>query len=219
LSAFRALIVKDLRILMRQRGGFLSAFALGAIILLMASLSGEATPQSLAQRGAAAFWMGIFLGSTLFLSDAFETEQKDGAQKTLILLGASPTAFFYAKALVNFAGLFLAGLCLSPVAIALFGAAPSFFGGIGVLALGTLSLAAPGTLFTALVCESDKRHLLLPVVMFPLVVPVLITVVQATLLLTFGDPMGQAGAWISILCVFALLHWLLDGALYARAVD
>jgi heme exporter protein B len=219
MTSFRALIVKDLRILMRRRGGFLSAFALGAIILLMASLSGEATPLSLGQRGAAAFWMGIFLGSTLFLSDAFETEQRDGAQRALILLGASPTAFFYAKAVVNFVGLFGAALLLSPVAIALFGVAPGLGGGIVVLALGTLSLAAPGTLFTALVSESDKRHLLLPVVMFPLVVPVLITVVQTTLLLTFGDPMGQGSAWISILLVFALLHWLLDGALYARAVD
>jgi ABC-type transport system involved in cytochrome c biogenesis permease component len=55
--------------------------------------------------------------------------------------------------------------------------------------------------------------------MFPLVVPVLITVVQSTLLLTFGDPMGQGLAWTSLLSVFAMLHWLLDGALYSRAVD
>ena len=59
MNAFRALIVKDLRILLRKRGGFLSAFALGAIIMLMASLSGESTPVSLGQRGAAAFWMGL----------------------------------------------------------------------------------------------------------------------------------------------------------------
>lgn len=219
MTAFRALILKDLRILARKRGGFLSAFALGAIIMLMSSLSGEATPQSLGQRGAAAFWMGLFLGSTLFLSDSFETEQKEGGQRALILLGASPTAFFYSKALVNFLGLFVVGVLLSPISAALFGVGPSFLGGAVVLAVGTLSIAAPGTLFTAIVSESDKRHLLLPVMMFPLVVPVLITVVQSTLLLTFGDPMGQSVAWNAILGVFALLHWLLDGALYAKAVD
>lgn len=219
MTAFRALIIKDLRILARKRGGFLSAFALGAIIMLMSSLSGEATPQSLGQRGAAAFWMGLFLGSTLFLSDSFETEQKEGGQRALILLGASPTAFFYSKALVNFLGLFVVGVLLSPISAALFGVGPSILGGAAVLAVGTLSIAAPGTLFTAIVSESDKRHLLLPVMMFPLVVPVLITVVQSTLLLTFGDPMGQGVAWNAILLVFALLHWLLDGALYGKAVD
>lgn len=219
MTAFRALILKDLRILVRRKGGFLATFALGAIIMLMASLSGEATPKSLAERGAAAFWMGLFLGSTLFLSDAFETEGRDGAQRALILLGASPTAFFYAKALANFVGLFGAGLLLLPVAIALFGATPALGGSLAVLALGTLALAAPGTLFTALVSESERRHLLLPVIFFPLMVPVLITVVQSTLLLTFGDPMGQGGAWLSLLGVFAVLHWLLDGALYSRAVD
>jgi heme exporter protein B len=218
-TAFRTLVAKDLRILLRRRGGFLSAFALGAIIMLMASLSGEATPLSLGQRGAAAFWMGLFLGSTLFLSDSFDTEQRDGGQRALILLGASPTAFFYSKALVNFLGLFVVGILLAPIAAALFGVGPSPVGGLLILALGTLSLSAPGTLFTALVSESEKRHLLLPVMMFPLVVPVLITVVQSTLLLTFGDVMGQGRAWTSLLTVFALLHWLLDGALYSRAVD
>ena len=219
MSAFRALIVKDLRILLRKRGGFLSAFALGALIMLMASLSGEATPTSLGPRGAAAFWRGLFMGSTLFLSDSFETEQRDGGQRALILLGASPTAFFYSKALVNFLGLFVVGILLTPISAALFGVGPSLGGGLLILALGTLSLSAPGTLFTAIVSESDKRHLLLPVMMFPLVVPVLITVVQSTLLLTFGDAMGQASAWNSLLTIFALLHWLLDGALYSRAVD
>ena len=217
--AFRALIVKDLRILSRRRGGLLSAFALGAIIMLMASLSGEATPQSLGHRGAAAFWMGLFLGSTLFLSDSFETEQRDGGQRALILLGASPTAFFYSKALVNFLGLFAVGILLTPISAALFGVGPSLFGGAAVLGLGTLSLSAPGTVFTALVSESDKRHLLLPVMMFPLVVPVLVTVVQSTLLLTFGDPMGHGISLPALLSGFALLHWLLDGALYSRAVD
>jgi heme exporter protein B len=163
--------------------------------------------------------MGLFMGSTLFLSDSFETEQRDGGQRALILLGASPTAFFYSKALVNFLGLFVVGVLLTPISAALFGVAPSLVDGLVILALGTGSLSAPGTLFTAIVSESDKRHLLLPVMMFPLVVPVLITVVQSTLLLTFGDPMGQAGAWNSLLAVFALLHWLLDGALYSRAVD
>ena len=219
MSAFKVLIRKDLLMLMRRRGGLLSAFAVGAIVMLMASVSGESTPQSLAQRGASAFWMGVFLGSTLLLSDAFEAEQRDGAQRSLILLGASPTAFFYAKALVNFIGLFVAGLMLTPIAVALFGVAPGMGDGVIVLALGTLSLSAPGTLFTALVAESEKRHLLLPILLFPLVLPVLITVVQATLLLTFGDPMGQRGAWTSLLVVFALLHWLLDGALYSKGVD
>lgn len=219
MNAFRALVSKDLRILVRRRGGFLSAFAVGAIIMLMASLSGDSTPAGLAQRGASAFWMALFLCSTLLLSDSFETEQREGAQKALILLGASPTAFFYSKALVNFLGLFGAGLLLTPIAIALFGVAPSTIEGLLVLALGTLSLSAPGTLFTALVAESDKRHLLLPVMMFPLVVPVLVTAVQSTMLLIYGDPMSQSGAWLSILSIFAVLHWLLDGALYARAVD
>ena len=71
MSPFKALLAKDLSLLGRRRGGLLSAFALGAIAMLMMSLAGEASEGSLAHRQAAAFWIGLFLGSTLFLSDAF----------------------------------------------------------------------------------------------------------------------------------------------------
>jgi heme exporter protein B len=218
-SPFQALLTKDLALLRRRRGGLLSAFALGTIVMLMMSLSGEASEGSLAHRQAAAFWIGLFLGSTLFLSDAFEAEHRDSGQRALILLGASSTAFYYSKAIVNFLGLFGVGLLLAPISYALFGTGPALPGGLLVVALGALSLAAPGTLFTALVSESDRRHLLLPILMFPLVVPVLTTVVQTTSLLTFGDPMEQGGAWQALLAVFALLHWILDGVLYSKAID
>ena len=219
MTAFRALLLKDLRLLARRRGGFLSAFALGAIVMLMMSLSGDASPEGLTRRHAAAFWIALFLGSTLFLSDAFESEQRDAGQRSLVLLGASPAAFFYAKAVVNTAGLWIAGALLTPVSVALFGVHLPVVDWLIVLSFGVMSLAAPGTLFSAIVSESERRHLLLPVLMFPLAVPVLVTVVQSTLLLTFGDPMRQGIAWSALLGVFALLHWLLDGVLYARAVD
>jgi ABC-type transport system involved in cytochrome c biogenesis permease component len=154
---------------------------------------------SLGQRGAASD--GSFHG--LPLLSTLRNRAARRRQRALILLGASPTAFFYSKALVNFVGLFVVGILLTPISAALFGVGPSLGGGLVILALGTLSLSAPGTLFTAIVSESDKRHLLLPVMMFPLVVPVLITVVQSTLLLTFGDAMGQASAWNSLLTIFA----------------
>lgn len=219
MNAFLILVRKDLRMMVRRRGGVLSALGVGAIVMLMASVAGDATPEGLARRGAQAFWLGVFLGSTLLLSDAFDAEQRGGAQRSLILLGASPTAFFYAKAVANFAGLFMVGAALTPIAIALFGVSLDPFGGACLLATGALSLAAPGTLFTALVAESEKRNLLLPILVFPLVLPVLIGVVQTSLLLVFGDPMNQRGAWMSLLGVFALLHWILDGALYEKGVD
>jgi heme exporter protein B len=218
-TAFHALLSKDLRLFARRRGGFLSAFALGAIVMLMMSLSGDASPEGLVRRHASAFWIALFLGSTLFLSDSFEGEQRDAGQRSLVLIGASPTAFFYAKAVVNAAGLFTVGLILTPISVALFGASLPLLEWLVVLLSGTLSLAAPGTLFSAVVAESERRHLLLPVLMFPLAVPVLVTVVQSTLLLTFGDPMRQGLAWSALLGVFAFLHWILDGLLYARAVD
>ena len=219
MKSFSVLVLKDLQMMARRRGGVLSALGVGAIVMLMASVAGDATPEGLARRGAQAFWLGVFLGSTLLLSDAFDAEQRNGAQRSLVLLGASPTAFFYAKAVANFLGLLIVGAALTPIAVALFGVSLDPFGGGALLTIGTMSLAAPGTLFTGLVAESERRNLLLPILVFPLVLPVLIGVVQTTLLLVFGDPMEQGKAWMALLGVFALLHWILDGALYAKGVD
>jgi heme exporter protein B len=107
-----------------------------------------------------------------------------------------------------------------PLMVALYDATlPRPLALLGVIALGAAGLAAPGTLYAAMAQQARSRQTLLPLLLFPLVVPVLIAAVKATSLLMLGDPMGQVRSWTLLLAAFDAIHWSLCGLLFGRVVE
>ena len=90
---------------------------------------------------------------------------------------------------------------------------------IGVILLGAAGLSAPGTLYAAMAAQARARQMLLPLLLFPLVVPVLLSAVKATSLVTTGDPMGQLRSWVLLLVSFDAIYWSLCGLLFERVVE
>ena len=74
-----------------------------------------------------------------------------------------------------------------------------------VAALGAIGMAGIGTLYGALTLNLRAREVLLPLLVFPLVVPVVLASVAATRLLLQGDPFGQLGAWMKLLVAFDIV--------------
>ena len=90
---------------------------------------------------------------------------------------------------------------------------------LGIIVLGSAGLSAPGTLYSAMTSQARARQTLLPLLLFPLVVPVLLASVKATSLLILGDPMGQIRSWAILLIAFDLIYWSLCGLLFDRVVE
>jgi heme exporter protein B len=88
-----------------------------------------------------------------------------------------------------------------------------------VIALGTAGLSAPGTLYAAMTAQLKAKQTLLPLLLFPLIVPALLASVKATSLVILGDPMQQSRSWIALLVAFDLIYWSLCGLLYGRVVE
>ena len=75
-----------------------------------------------------------------------------------------------------------------------------------VLALGTLGLAAVGTLFGAITAQLRARELLFPVLLLPAVVPILLGSVSATQSVMLGQPLVEAAAWLKLLAAADLVY-------------
>jgi heme exporter protein B len=88
-----------------------------------------------------------------------------------------------------------------------------------VIVLGAAGLAAPGTLYAAMTSQVRAKQTLLPLLLFPLIVPALLASVKATSLVILGDPMQQLKSWIGLLAAFDLIYWSLCGLLYGRVVE
>jgi heme exporter protein B len=219
-SDLLAALRKDLLLHWRGRVGIVAIFAFGAAALLLFSFAIGPDSLALRQHAAGFLWLGLLLASTLSLAESFEREMEEQALEGLLLLPAGARALYYGKAIANWAQLAFLGSALVPVMIVLYDAGTlrllSLF---GVIVLGTAGLSAPGTLYAAMTAQARARQTLLPLLLFPLVVPVLLAAVKATSLLILGDPMGQLRPWATLLAVFAVVHWSLGGLLFSRVVE
>jgi heme exporter protein B len=82
-----------------------------------------------------------------------------------------------------------------------------------VILLGTLGFVTLGTFYAAMASRLRAREVLLPLLLFPMLVPLLIGAVKSTGALLVGDPMGESGAWIRLLLVFDVIFFV--AALFA----
>jgi heme exporter protein B len=85
---------------------------------------------------------------------------------------------------------------------------------LGLWGLAAAGLSAPGTLYAAMTSRLKGQDVLLPLLLFPLVVPVLMATVKAMSLVLGGDPMEQLPSWVTLLVAFDLIYLLLCGVLF-----
>ncbi len=220
LTALLASLGKDFALQWRTRARAVSALAFGAAALVLFSFATGPTADLLRPHAPGFLWIALLLASTLALADSFHAEMEDRALEGLLLLPAPAAALFYAKALANWAQLLFLAVALVPLAVVFLGAPverPLVL--LGVLALGTAGLSAPGTLYAAMTAQVRGSQALLPLMLFPLVVPVMLGAVRSTALVLTGDPMGQLRSWLGLLVCFNAVYWPLCGLLFDRVVE
>jgi heme exporter protein B len=215
------LLGKDLLQEWRAKGRLGATFAFGLTTLLLFSFGAGPNAKLLQQNAAGYQWLALLLMSTLSLAESFRVEGQNAALEGLLLLPTSPVSVYFSKFVSNFLVLFVLSILLVPFVVVLYDVTPALGLGrwVGVLALGCAGLAAPGTLYAALAARARGRDVLLPVLLFPLVVPALVAAVSATGLVLAGDPMDQSRGWTGLLLAFDVLYAALCGALFSRVVE
>jgi heme exporter protein B len=215
-----AALRKELLLQWRTRAQFMAVFVFGAAALLLFSFAVGPNAEILRQFSAGFLWLGLLLSSTLTLAESFHAEMEHRALEGLLLLPSNSRALYYGKAIANWLQLFILGVALVPVMVILYDAGTTRIAELcGVIALGTAGLSAPGTLYAAMTAQVRSRQTLLPLLLFPLIVPALLASVKATSLVVLGDPMGQARSWIVLLAAFDAIYWSLCGLLFHRVVE
>lgn len=212
---------KDLLLQWRTRSRFVAVFVHGVTTLLLFSFAVGYDSTVLRAHAPGYLWLGVLMSSTLFLSESFRVEMQNGALEGLRLLPADTRALYYGKALANLLVLGGLGVMLIPAMVLLYDAKIAMGLGplVATILLGAAGLVAPGTLYAALAGRARASDVLLPLLLFPLVVPALLSAVKATTLVLEGDPMGQYPSWMGLLAAFNVVYWSLCGLLYRLVVE
>jgi heme exporter protein CcmB len=132
---------------------------------------------------AGLLWIAIAFAGTLALGRTFERERQSETLRALLLAPAARPAVYVGKLLGIVALLLAVELVLVPLVALLFQARALFDHPVwlaGLLVAGTVGFASVGTLFAAMLIRARSRDVLLPVLLYPVIVPVMIAGVRGT---------------------------------------
>ena len=216
-----AIVGKDLRIEFRTRDRLTSmgAFAVLAAVLFNYSIDTTTTrPEDVA---AGLIWMTLIFGGVLGVGRTFHLESQDGAFQGVLMSPTPKDAIYLAKTVANFALLYVVSLLVLGVFALFFGLelGNNIWGIVLVLALGSLGFVALGTLFAAISTGTSMGETLLPVLVFPLLVPMVIFGVGSTGRLIAGRPFSEVEGNVRMLGAFALVAVAAGAMLFRFVVE
>lgn len=218
ITAAALVVRKDLLIETRSREVVYTSLLFAVSCMLVFAFGLVKEGRVVADAAAAILWITIAFAGTLALGRIFDRERQNETMRALLLAPAPRAAIYIGK----FAGVVLLLTLVEAVVVplvALMFDAPLFRQAplvAGLLAAGSLGYAAVGTLFAAMLARSRSRGTLLPVLLYPMTVPVIIGGVRGTAALLQPEAdVAMARAWLVLLVCFdamfiTLALWLFE---------
>jgi heme exporter protein CcmB len=196
---------KDLLIEVRSREIVYTTifFAISCVLVFAFGFVREG--RAVEDAAAGILWISIAFSGTLALGRAFERERQSETLRALMMAPVDRPALYVGKLLGVLALLGAVELIVVPLIALMFQAAlfAHPFLMLGLLASGTIGFAAVGTLFAAMLVRARSRDVLLPVLLYPITIPVIIAGVRGTAaLLEVEANVPMARAWLSMLIFF-----------------
>lgn len=221
LRQVRTIAWKDIVLEMRSRERLV---AMGAFAVLAATLFAFSLDSTLVRPqdvGAGLLWVTLVFGGLLGVGRTFHLEGQDGALTGILTSPTPKDAVFLGKTLANFAILYAIALLVLGVFMLFFsldlGSSPATL--LLVLGLGALGFVALGTLFAAMSSATSLGETLLPILIFPLLVPMVIYGVGATGRLMAGRPLAEVEGGVKMLAAFALVALAAGATLFRFVVE
>ena len=196
---------KDFAIEVKSREILFTTLFFAVACVLVFSFAFVREGQPLVDAAAGILWIAIAFAGTLALGRTFERERYADTLRALLLAPAPRPAIYVGKLLGVVALLGVAELLVVPLVSLLFQAAlferPLFL--VALLFTGTVGFSAVGTLFAAMLVRARTRDVLLPILLYPITVPVMIAGVRGTSALLASPPdESVATMWIALLVCF-----------------
>jgi heme exporter protein B len=175
-------------------------FALISVVLLIFAFDLAADVKQ--QAFAATLWLALCFAGTTGLNHAWAQEQQTQCLDALLLAPIDPTALYFGKFAANWVFTLLVALVLAPLAGFFYGVSPFHWALLGIILLGTLGYSLAGVLISALSQKLRNRELSLPILLFPVLIPLLLAAIRATQIIISGGAAEELLTWVGMLVGF-----------------
>lgn len=201
------LLWKDLLLELRRRESILAMFFFGTLLLFVFHFAFEIQAERVAELAPGLLWLAFLFTGTLGLTQLFQAERENHCLDALLLSPMDRGCLYLAKLFFNLLLMLLVELIVFPLFWVLFNLTswdllPSLF---LVAFLGTLGFCVLGTLFAAVTLKARSRELLLPLILFPLMIPVILATVRGMEIILRTGQFEEATSWLRLLIGFDVI--------------
>ena len=213
------IVWKDIMLELRSRDLVVSILVFGLVVVVVFNFALNNAPGRAAELAPGILWTAFAFAAILAMNRAFVRDQEQGGLEGLLISPVSRDAIFLGKALTSLIFMLLVEAALLPVYAVMLDFSALSFNLILTIFLGTLGFAVVGTLFSAIAVQTRSREIMLPVLFFPVVLPVIIASVEATTRAVGGETFIGLGRWLPLIVVFDAVFLVICPWIFAFVVE
>jgi len=205
LNAVRAVIWKDLTAEWRTRENLSAMLVFALLVILIFNFALELDIQAQESLSAGVLWATFIFAGTIGLNRSMAVEKDRGCLDGMLLAPVDRSVIYFGKAIGNLIFMLLVEIIVLPVYSFLYQVPVFQPGFLLVVLLGSIGYVAVGTLLATMVIQVRTRDILLPILLFPLTLPVIIAAVKASQGFLQMVPLDDIAAWLNLLIVYDLI--------------
>ncbi len=203
--AVMAITWKDLSSELRSRELLSSMLVFSLLVIMIFYFALELDVKARNSITAGALWVTFSFAGTLGLNRSMAIEKDRGCLDGLLLAPVDRSAIYFGKAISNLAFMLIVEAIVLPAYSVMYNVNLFNAGFIMVTLLGSVGYIAVGTLLASMSVQTRTRDVLLPILLFPLVIPVLVAAVKASNGFLLGFEMSEITPWLNILVVYDVI--------------
>ena len=213
------IVWKDLLLELRSKDLVVSIVVFGLVVVVVFNFALNNTPGRSAELAPGILWSAFAFSAVLGMNRAFVRDQEQGGLEGLLISPISRDAIFLGKALTSLIFMLLVEAALLPVYAVMLDFSVLSWSLMLTILLGTLGFAVVGTLFSAIAVQTRSREIMLPVLFFPVLLPVIIAAVEASTRAVGGVTFIGLGRWLPLIVVFDALFLVICPWVFSFVVE
>ena len=214
-----AITWKDALTELRTKEVIFTVLIFAVLVIVIFNFAFGATKETLALVGPGILWVAFAFSGVLSLNRAFVSEKEGGCLEGLLAAPISPEIIYIGKML----GSLLSLLVVEVVALVIFALLfnlPVFTPALLLITLlTTVGFVAVGTLFSALAVNTRARDMVLPILFFPIVVPLIVSAVKASGLALNGGTWSEMAGWLQIIGAFDIIFLVVSYLVFGIVIE
>jgi len=221
-SAFgvtRTTLVKDLRMEWRSKDAINSMLFFSLLVVVIFSFAFNPTAEESRVIAGGLIWVAVLFAAVVALNQTWAHELRNQVLDAYRVSPAPPNALFLAKALGNFLFVVILEALMAPLFVVFYQlrSVGPLWQLVVVTLLGTWALVVNGTFFAALSIRTRSREIMLPLILFPISIPAVLAMVDATTTIISGE--GTPEFWMKMLVVYDVVFTMVCLLLFESVLN